>query len=212
MEAIPMIKVKLQSWEGPNNAHMLVDERVIARDLTYDDALKIAALLNEDIKLKTPKPVEADVQVAENRKSESKTPKPSCPKCAGPITGKGGHGNWCLSPACKWGWEVELDGSPLKPPTPSPESVQAEYLTERARQEVAMNLEREREARKQSYLYAGAIPDCGCGPCTTIRRKVDAARVQAQAETQAAVNRKLDNFVAAINQPGCGVCYPKGRS
>jgi hypothetical protein len=40
-----------------------------------------------------------------------------CPRCGKPISTAGGHGGWCLDPACKWGWEVELDGSPLQPPT-----------------------------------------------------------------------------------------------
>lgn len=38
-----------------------------------------------------------------------------CPKCGGEVSNKGGHGAWCVNPACKWGWETEMDGSPLKP-------------------------------------------------------------------------------------------------
>jgi hypothetical protein len=36
-----------------------------------------------------------------------------CPKCQGEVSRKGGHGAWCQNPECKWGWETELDGSPL---------------------------------------------------------------------------------------------------
>ena len=39
-----------------------------------------------------------------------------CPECGGEITHKGGHGSWCPNICCKWGWETEMDGSPLKPP------------------------------------------------------------------------------------------------
>lgn len=39
-----------------------------------------------------------------------------CPQCNGELSTKGGHGEWCPDPTCKWGWEIELDGSPLKPP------------------------------------------------------------------------------------------------
>jgi hypothetical protein len=46
----------------------IVDEQAIAGDMTLADAEKVAALLNADRKLKTPKPVEADVQAAKNRK------------------------------------------------------------------------------------------------------------------------------------------------
>lgn len=41
---------------------------------------------------------------------------PKCPKCGGPIVDSHGHGFYCPKPTCKWGWEVELDGSPLQPP------------------------------------------------------------------------------------------------
>lgn len=38
-----------------------------------------------------------------------------CPKCGGPLK-QTGHGPYCPKATCKWGWEVEMDGSPLKPP------------------------------------------------------------------------------------------------
>lgn len=40
-----------------------------------------------------------------------------CPQCSDELSEKGGHGSWCSNSYCKWGWEVEMDGSPLKPPT-----------------------------------------------------------------------------------------------
>ena len=39
----------------------------------------------------------------------------TCPKCGGAII-QTAHGPYCPKDACKWGWEVEMDGSPLKPP------------------------------------------------------------------------------------------------
>jgi len=39
----------------------------------------------------------------------------TCPKC-GARTISTGHGEYCPYPTCKWGWEVEMDGSPLRPP------------------------------------------------------------------------------------------------
>ena len=47
-------------------------------------------------------------------KFEAKT---QCPQCRGKVTSSGGHGQWCLNSCCKWGWETEMDGSPLKPST-----------------------------------------------------------------------------------------------
>lgn len=38
-----------------------------------------------------------------------------CPKCSGPVINTS-HGPYCSKPTCKWGWEVEMDGSPLQPP------------------------------------------------------------------------------------------------
>lgn len=37
----------------------------------------------------------------------------SCPKCGAKVNTNGGHGPWCPEPLCKWGWETEMDGSPL---------------------------------------------------------------------------------------------------
>lgn len=39
----------------------------------------------------------------------------ACPKCGGPTVSTH-HGLYCPKPTCKWGWEMEMDGSPLKPP------------------------------------------------------------------------------------------------
>lgn len=44
---------------------------------------------------------------------------PHCPKCGKPVESSHGHSNYCPDPACKWGWEVEMDGSPLQPPIPA---------------------------------------------------------------------------------------------
>lgn len=41
----------------------------------------------------------------------------ACPKCKGVLISTG-HGPYCPSEYCKWGWEVEMDGSPLKAPVP----------------------------------------------------------------------------------------------
>lgn len=41
---------------------------------------------------------------------------PTCPKCGEGVVVHTCHGDYCASPRCKWGWELELDGSPLKPP------------------------------------------------------------------------------------------------
>jgi hypothetical protein len=38
-----------------------------------------------------------------------------CPKCGSSIISTS-HGLYCPKPTCKWGWEVEMDGSPLQPP------------------------------------------------------------------------------------------------
>ncbi len=43
-------------------------------------------------------------------------PPADCPKCGGELSEKGGHGAWCPKETCKWGWETEMDGSPLLPP------------------------------------------------------------------------------------------------
>lgn len=37
----------------------------------------------------------------------------SCPKCGAKVNTNGGHGPWCPDPLCKWGWETEMDSSPL---------------------------------------------------------------------------------------------------
>lgn len=37
-----------------------------------------------------------------------------CPQCDEPLENSGGHGPYCPNDTCKWGWEVEMDGSPLK--------------------------------------------------------------------------------------------------
>lgn len=97
-----MIRIQLQGWPGNTTLYDVVDERMIARDMTKADAQTIAALLN--------------------RQPAPETLTPSCPKCDGRITNEGGHGSWCPNQACKWGWEVEMDGSPLRPPgvTPKP--------------------------------------------------------------------------------------------
>lgn len=41
----------------------------------------------------------------------------TCPNCGGSLLGTS-HGLYCPNEHCKWGWEVEMDGSPLKPPIP----------------------------------------------------------------------------------------------
>jgi hypothetical protein len=38
-----------------------------------------------------------------------------CPRCGGEASSRGGHGEWCPNTACKWGWDTEMDGSPLQP-------------------------------------------------------------------------------------------------
>ncbi len=38
-----------------------------------------------------------------------------CPKCGGKVVSSA-HGPYCPKLTCKWGWEVEMDGSPLLPP------------------------------------------------------------------------------------------------
>ena len=50
-----------------------------------------------------------------------------CPQCGGAIISTA-HGLYCPKPTCKWGWEVELDGSPLKPAQPAPDEVTAEQF------------------------------------------------------------------------------------
>lgn len=42
-------------------------------------------------------------------------PKKNCPKCNGELINTA-HGPYCPRPICKWGWEIEMDGSPLQPP------------------------------------------------------------------------------------------------
>lgn len=39
-----------------------------------------------------------------------------CPRCGRTVDDGGGHGPWDPRPDCKWGWETEMDGSPLQPP------------------------------------------------------------------------------------------------
>jgi hypothetical protein len=39
----------------------------------------------------------------------------SCPKCGTKVKDSGGHGPWCPNRSCKWGWETEMDGTPLDP-------------------------------------------------------------------------------------------------
>jgi len=39
-----------------------------------------------------------------------------CPNCGGPLLDSHGHGRYCPKDTCKWGWECEMNGSPLKPP------------------------------------------------------------------------------------------------
>jgi hypothetical protein len=46
------------------------------------------------------------------------TPSTFCPKCSN-LLRHSCHGAWCPDPYCKWGWECEEDGSPLKPPLQS---------------------------------------------------------------------------------------------
>ena len=53
-----------------------------------------------------------------------------CPKCGKPVKSSHGHGEYCPDPACKWGWEVEMDGSPLQPPVKR-EPMTAEQLAQR---------------------------------------------------------------------------------
>jgi hypothetical protein len=50
---------------------------------------------------------------------------PACPKCREELI-LTAHGAYCPKSTCKYGWEVELDGSPLKSPlaAPQPPSVQ----------------------------------------------------------------------------------------
>ena len=38
-----------------------------------------------------------------------------CPQCSGPLV-QTAHGPYCPKLTCKWGWETEMDGSPLKAP------------------------------------------------------------------------------------------------
>lgn len=38
-----------------------------------------------------------------------------CPKCSGPVMHTS-HGDYCVERRCKWGWETEMDGSPLCAP------------------------------------------------------------------------------------------------
>lgn len=55
-----------------------------------------------------------------------------CPKCGGRLNTSGGHGEWCPKATCKWGWEVEADGSPLQPPLPAaPGAVLADAILRR---------------------------------------------------------------------------------
>ena len=56
------------------------------------------------------------VKAAAKASSPSVEPAPErrCPKC-GKLVVSSAHGEYCPDAACKWGWEVEMDGSPLKP-------------------------------------------------------------------------------------------------
>lgn len=60
------------------------------------------------------------VEMLERNALAAQPPAPRyCPKCGAETSTSGGHGEWCKNVFCKWGWETEMDGSPLEPPAPS---------------------------------------------------------------------------------------------
>lgn len=117
----------------------------------------------------------------------------SCPKCGGALRSSNAHGSSCANAACKWGWETELDGSPLKPPIETPQQREIEeaheFLTSLGvwrghnltwRIKEALELQEKRDAKAPHVAVANEVIDA-CLECVpqgweTIRRDIGALR------------------------------------
>lgn len=82
-----------------------------------------------------------------------------CPNCGGEIVSTV-HGFYCPKPMCKWGWETEMDGSPLQPPS-APD--RAEELARKCADTIKAH--ETSYAQRESDLWRWA---CTCGKMETV--------------------------------------------
>jgi hypothetical protein len=66
-----MIVAHLESFDGTNGRYRLIDERVIAENVSEADATRITRLLNQEAESKTPTPSDLEKQAAINRKLDA---------------------------------------------------------------------------------------------------------------------------------------------
>ena len=111
-EPDPQPQLSLEKNKAEDNFRAVLIEVLDRNHVSTGDQMRIDKALRSVWKL--------EAQPAEPTPSESAC----CPKCGGALMSAGGHGSWCPKETCKWGWEIEMDGSPLKPPAPTPSEPQ----------------------------------------------------------------------------------------